>query len=95
MLRVTQAGVSREDAYQAVQRSAMKVWQGNGDLQALLADDPQVAKHLTRKQLAACFDLGYHLKNVDVLFRRVFGKNPVKSTTGRKSVHGKSRSRER
>ena len=81
--------MSREDAYQAVQRSAMKVWQGNGDLQMLLAADAQVAKHLSRKQLAACFDLGYHLKNVDVLFRRVFGKNRVKSTRRRKSVHGK------
>ena len=89
LLALTQAGMSREDAYQAVQRSAMKVWQGNGDLQTLLAADAQVAKHLSRKQLAACFDLGYHLKNVDVLFRRVFGKNPVKSRKGRKSVHGK------
>ncbi len=89
LLALTQAGMSREDAYQAVQRSAMKVWQGQGDLQSLLAADPQVAKHLTRKQLAACFDLRYHLKNVDALFRRVFGKKPVKSTAGRKSVHGK------
>ena len=89
LLALTQAGMSREDAYQAVQRSAMKVWQGNGDLQMLLAADAQVAKHLSRKQLAACFDLGYHLKNVDVLFRRVFGKNRVKSTRRRKSVHGK------
>jgi adenylosuccinate lyase len=89
LLALTQAGMSREDAYQAVQRSAMKVWQGQGDLQTLLAADAQVAKHLSRKQLAACFDLRYHLKNVDVLFRRVFGRNPVKSTAGRKSVHGK------
>ena len=89
LLALTQARMSREDAYQAVQRSAMKVWQGNGDLQMLLAADAQVAKHLSRKQLAACFDLGYHLKNVDVLFRRVFGKNRVKSTRRRKSVHGK------
>jgi len=89
LLALTQAGMSREDAYQAVQRSAMKVWQGQGDLQTLLAGDPQVAKYLAGKKLAACFDLRYHLKNVDVLFRRVFGKNPVKSTAGKKSVHGK------
>ncbi len=89
LLALTQAGMSREDAYQAVQRSAMKVWQGKGDLQTLLAADPRVAKHLSRRQLAECFDLRYHLKNVDVLFRRVFGQKPVKSTTGWKSVHGK------
>ena len=89
LLALTQAGMSREDAYQAVQRNAMKVWQGKGDLQTLLAADPQVAKHLSRRQLADCFDLRYHLKNVDVLFRRVFGKKPMKSRAGRKSVHGK------
>jgi adenylosuccinate lyase len=89
LLALTQAGMSREDAYKAVQRSAMKVWQGNGDLQALLAADAAVAAKLSPKALAACFDLGYHLKNVDVLFRRVFPGNRLKSKPRRKSVHGK------
>src|SRR5690606_27518248 len=79
LLALTQAGMSREDAYAAVQRSAMKVWHGHGDLKSLLAADPGVSRHLSKKQLEACFDLGYHLKNVDVLFRRVFGKKRVKS----------------
>ncbi|HEX6101795.1 MAG TPA: lyase family protein, partial [Alphaproteobacteria bacterium] len=73
LLALTQAGMSREEAYRAVQRNAMRVWEGGGDFQALLAADPEVAKHLTPEKLAAFFDLGYHTKHVDTIFRRVFG----------------------
>ncbi|MEX1108865.1 MAG: adenylosuccinate lyase [Dongiaceae bacterium] len=81
LLALTQAGMSREDAYRTVQRHAMPVWEGKGDLQALLAADPTVTARLPAKSLAACFDLGYHLRNVDTVFRRVFGKSTAKSTT--------------
>ncbi len=73
MIALTQKGVSREDAYAIVQRHAMAVWQGKGDFQALLAADPEVANALKPAELAALFDLGYHLKHVDTIFARVFG----------------------
>ncbi|MEX0807153.1 MAG: adenylosuccinate lyase [Dongiaceae bacterium] len=84
LLALTQAGMSREDAYRTVQRHAMPVWQGKGDLQALLAADPAVTARLPAKTLAGCFDLGYHLRNVDTVFRRVFGKNGGKSMASQK-----------
>jgi adenylosuccinate lyase len=73
LLALTQAGMSREDAYRAVQRSAMRIWEQGGDFQALLTSDPEVARHLKPKALAALFDLGYHTKHVETIFRRVFG----------------------
>ncbi|MGH0001721.1 adenylosuccinate lyase [Pseudovibrio ascidiaceicola] len=81
LLALTQAGASREDSYRLVQRNAMKVWdsyQVSGDakvdfLTELLADD-DVRKHLSEEQIRERFDLGYHTKNVDVIFKRVFGE---------------------
>ena len=73
LLALTQAGVSREDAYALVQRNAMPVWRGEGDFLALLKADPDVAKALRPERLEALFDLGYHLKHVDTIFARVFG----------------------
>ncbi|MHB1218809.1 MAG: adenylosuccinate lyase [Alphaproteobacteria bacterium] len=78
LLALTQAGMSREDAYRAVQRHAMETWQKGGDFQERLASDPEVARHLKRKQIAALFDLGYHFKHVDRIFARVFGKMPAR-----------------
>ncbi len=72
LLALTQAGMSREDAYEAVQRNAMKAWESNGDFRALLAADPAVTRLLPRDALAALFDDAYHLKHVDTIFRRVF-----------------------
>jgi adenylosuccinate lyase len=74
LIALTQKGVAREDAYRLVQRNAMKVWQGASDFLALLKSDPDVSKALSAKELEACFDLGYHLKHVDTIFQRVFGK---------------------
>ncbi|MBI2249655.1 MAG: adenylosuccinate lyase [Brevundimonas diminuta] len=73
MLALTQAGVSREDAYAAVQENAMKVWRGEGAFIDFLKADARVT--LPHDELEALFDLGYHTKNVDVIFDRVFGKN--------------------
>jgi adenylosuccinate lyase len=75
LLALTQAGVSREDAYRLVQRNAMKVWAADGaeSLQALLNADPEVATALLPEQIAANFDLDHHLKHVDTIFARVFG----------------------
>lgn len=76
LLALTQAGVSREDAYRLVQRNAMRVWDSDGQLQLLdlLKQDETVTSKLTTEQLEELFDLGYHLKHVDTIFRRVFGE---------------------
>jgi len=74
LLALTQAGAAREDAYRMVQRNAMRAWNGEGDLLTLLKADPDVAKALPQDRLEAMFDLGYHLKQVDTIFARVFGK---------------------
>jgi adenylosuccinate lyase len=74
LLALTQAGLSREEAYEAVQRNAMRVWQREGDFQALLAADPVVSSRLSAAALGELFDLGYHLKHVDTIFARVFGE---------------------
>ena len=73
LLALTQAGVSREDAYRLVQRNAMPVWRGEGDFLTLLQADAEVTAALKPEAIAECFDLGYHLKHVDTIFRRVFG----------------------
>ncbi|MAS07297.1 MAG: adenylosuccinate lyase [Ahrensia sp.] len=74
LLALTQAGVSREDAYRLVQRNAMKVWeQGKDFLEELLAD-ADVRAALSEEQIREKFDLGYHTKHVDTIFRRVFGE---------------------
>jgi adenylosuccinate lyase len=73
LLALTQAGMAREEAYQTVQRNAMKAWETRGDLLALLKQDPGVTAKLKPAELEALFDLGYHFKHVDAVFRRVFG----------------------
>ena len=76
LLALTQAGLSREDAYSLVQRNAMKVWESDGALSLLevLKADPEVSQRLSADDLNALFDLGYHLKHVDTIFDRVFGR---------------------
>ena len=75
LLALTQAGLTRDDAYRLVQRNAMKVWESDGRLQLLelLKADPGVAAALTPAELEKQFDLGYHFKHVDTIFARVFG----------------------
>ncbi|MGA0597576.1 adenylosuccinate lyase [Enterovirga sp. CN4-39] len=73
LLALTQRGVSREDSYAWVQRNAMPVWRGEGDFLTLLKKDPDVSSKLSATELEELFDLGYHLKHVDTIFRRVFG----------------------
>ena len=73
LLALTQAGVSREDAYAIVQRNAMKTWREGKDFLAELKADPQVTAKLKAAELDAMFDLGYHFKHVDTIFARVFG----------------------
>lgn len=74
LLALTQAGLSREDSYRAVQRNAMKVWSGEGEFAAFLKADEEVANALSDAQIDDMFDDGYHLKHVDTIFARVFGE---------------------
>ncbi len=74
LLALTQAGLAREDSYRLVQKNAMRAWNGEGDLLTLLKADPEVAGAVPAARLEAMFDLGYHLKQVDTIFARVFGK---------------------
>ncbi|PKP65113.1 MAG: adenylosuccinate lyase [Alphaproteobacteria bacterium HGW-Alphaproteobacteria-7] len=75
LLALTQAGVSREDAYALVQRNAMKVWESDGKLSLLdlLKADSQVTAALSPAELEEKFDLAYHFAQVDTIFARVFG----------------------
>ncbi|UVO54027.1 adenylosuccinate lyase [Sphingomonas sp. SUN039] len=75
LLALTQAGMSREDAYKAVQRNAMQVWESDGalSLMELLKADADVAAYLSVAELEDKFDLGYHFAQVDTIFERVFG----------------------
>jgi adenylosuccinate lyase len=72
LLALTQAGMSREDAYRAVQRCAMPVWLEGQDFLTNLCADEAVGDYLSAKALAALFDLGYHTKHVETIFARVF-----------------------
>ncbi|MBB3764077.1 adenylosuccinate lyase [Sphingomicrobium lutaoense] len=76
LLALTQAGLSREDAYAIVQRNAMKVWQSDGELQLLdlLKADRDVTERIAPEKLEESFDLDYHLRRVDTIFERVFGE---------------------
>ena len=80
LLALTQAGSSREDAYRLVQRNAMKVWEsyhhaGAAEVDFLteLLNDADVRQYLSEDEIKSRFDLEYHTKNVDVIFKRVFG----------------------
>ena len=74
MLDLTQAGVSREEAYRMVQRNAMKVWEEGKDFQEELLADRDVVAALGEGKIRESFDLDYHLKHVDTIFKRVFGE---------------------
>jgi adenylosuccinate lyase len=75
LLALTQAGMSREDSYAAVQRNAMKVWESDGTLSLLelLKADAEVTAKLSTQEIEEKFDLDYHFKHVDTIFERVFG----------------------
>ncbi|WCR12224.1 adenylosuccinate lyase [Paracoccus stylophorae] len=77
LLALTQAGVSREDAYRLVQRNAMKVWEEGKDFKQELLADPEVTSVLEPARIEEQFDLGYHTRHVDRIFARVFESDPL------------------
>jgi adenylosuccinate lyase len=74
LLALTQAGMSREDAYRVVQKNAMAAWEGKARFSELLKHDPEIVRFLDRDTIDGLFDTAYHLKHVDTIFRRVFGE---------------------
>jgi adenylosuccinate lyase len=73
LLKLSNVGLSREKAYEMVQRNALKVWDEGKDFKSLLLKDEELRKYLTEKDLEEIFSMEYHLKHVDDLFERVFG----------------------
>ena len=73
LLALTQAGVSREQAYEWVQRNALKAWDEGHDLKSLISADKDITGHLNHAQIDRVFSLDSYLRNVDAIFRRVFG----------------------
>ena len=74
LLALTQAGMSREESYSAVQRNAMESWSQGKSFLDLLKTDPEVSGRVDAATLEEMFDLDYHTKHVDTIFDRVFGK---------------------
>jgi adenylosuccinate lyase len=74
MLKLTQKGVKREDAYKTVQANAMKTWDNNEDFYTNLSKDKLINKYLSAKELEKLFDLNYHTKNINYIFSRIFKK---------------------
>ena len=75
LLALTQAGMSREDAYETVQRAAMIVYRKGGSFLDELKKDRAVTARLDARTLERLFDLGYHTRHVGTIFARVFGKD--------------------
>ncbi len=85
LLELVGRGAQRKDAYEAVQRCAMLGWKQPGGFQDFVAKDPFITKHLTRAQIAACFDPTYYLRHLDAIYRRVFGATRTNRRKGRGS----------
>jgi adenylosuccinate lyase len=75
LLVLTRKGLSREEAYAAVQRNAMKVWEEGGDFKNLLSQDKVIQRLLKPEELNEAFDARASLKHIDVVYRRVFGES--------------------
>ena len=86
LLALTQAGVSREDAYRIVQANAMATWREGGTFKDRLLADPTVRRHLKAREVEAMFDLAHHFRRVDAIFRRVFAARPKQGRPARRRV---------
>jgi len=91
LLALVDKGAVRTDAYEAVQRHAMAAWKGQGDFQSLLEKDAFIARHLSQKEIASCFDPKLYLKHQDQIFTRVLGAE--RSTKYSRPSHTKPKSR--
>jgi adenylosuccinate lyase len=85
LLKLADLGLDRQEAYEMVQRNALKVWDTGREFQSLLLEDQTIRKHLTERDIAEVFSLDYHLKHVEDIFQRVFGE-PVDQGANRKAT---------
>jgi adenylosuccinate lyase len=74
LLALSEKTPSKEDAYLMVQDNAMKAWNKNENFRELIKNDKRVKKYLSEKEIEECFSLDYYLRNVDYIFKRVFGQ---------------------
>lgn len=74
LLSLAESGVTREDAYRMVQTQAMRVWKDEQDFKTLILKDKEICSHLSEEKIEEIFDLNYHLKYINAIFDRVFGK---------------------
>ena len=72
LLRLVDKGLSRDAAYRMVQRHALKAARDGGDLKRGVSQDPEIRRHLSRRDIEQIWDLQHYLKNVDLIFNRVF-----------------------
>jgi adenylosuccinate lyase len=72
LLALTKKGLSREAAYEIVQRNTLKAWNENLDFRSLVQADPEAGKHLGPAEIEACFSLAPYLEKIDYIFERVF-----------------------
>ena len=70
LLRLAETGLPRQQAYEMVQRNAMRAWRERAPFRAFLARDPEVTARLTAADLDACFDPAWYLRNVDAIYKR-------------------------
>jgi adenylosuccinate lyase len=94
LLDLVEHGVSREDAYRAVQAHAMRAWKEGLDFKQLVLADKEITGKVPRKQIEHAFDLSRQLKNVDKIFARVFGSR-TKSKSSRRGKTSPARNRKR
>jgi adenylosuccinate lyase len=74
LLKLADLGLDRQEAYEMVQRNALRVWDTGRPFQSLLLEDKEIRTHLTERDIAEVFGLDYHLKHVENIFQRVFGE---------------------
>jgi len=74
LIRLTEKGMTREDAYALVQKNAMMSWKTKKQFKSLLAKDREVKKYISAKELNNIFDLRHYFRNIDYLYKRVFGR---------------------
>jgi adenylosuccinate lyase len=91
LLALIERGAQRTEAYEAIQRNAMEVWEGGVSFQDLVSKDPFVTKHLSAAEIAACFDPKYYLRHIGNIYQRVFGASDRKGRAGRQGDKRRAR----
>jgi adenylosuccinate lyase len=81
LLSLIHKGAVRKDAYEHVQKHAMASWKNQGDFQSLIAADPFIAKHLSTKEIATCFNPKAYVRHQQMIFTRVFGRTKTRATS--------------